>query len=354
MARTAAPPYRVGIVGIKGSSGGIGGAHARAVKLHPRAELVAICDMNSTGLEAYQAENGPVDAYTDVTAMLDAHEIDLLGVATSDHAHCEIVEAACRAGVPMIFCEKPLDVTLERGDRIVRAVEETGATFLCDHTRRWMPTWVTAKKVLDEQLGPVVRAGAHLGGPRAMLFRNGTHLLDTLCWFVGDEPAWLTGGGFEELGLFDPNPSGTALLGFRNGCRAFIDISKKALGEFEIDCICEGGRLRVDRDGLHLTRHEEGLGLTYTQLPPASGDSEGMANAMRDLIEAYEEGRPTRSTARDALRALEIITAVIRSHDRGGARIDWPLDRADTTPSEGKLGFDASTLAWRKGAVSGQ
>jgi len=74
-----------------------------------------------------------------------------------------------------------------------------------------------------------------------------------------------------------------------------------------------------------------------------------MVSAMRDLIEAYEKGRPTRSTARDALRALEIITAIVRSHDRGGARIDWPLDRAAATASEGQLGFDASTLEWGTG-----
>ena len=350
MARRAAPPYRAGVVGVKGPVvGGIGDAHARALKLHPKAEVVAICDIDPAGLEAYQAGHGPIAAFTEVTAMLGAQEIDLVCIATSDHTHCELVEASCRAGVPMIFCEKPLDVTLERGDRMVRAVEQSGATFLCDHTRRWIPTWVTAKKILDEHLGSVVRASARMGGPRAMLYRNGTHLLDALCWFVGDEPAWLVGGEFEDLGVFDPNPACTALLGFQNGCRAFIDFSKKAARELEIDCICEGGRLTVNRAGIHLTREEPGLGLTYTRLPPISGDSEGMALAMRDLIEAYEEGRPTRSTARDALRALEIITAIVRSHDGGGARIDWPLDRAAATASEGQLGFDASTLEWGTG-----
>ena len=224
MARRAAPPYRAGVVGVKGPVvGGIGDAHARALKLHPKAEVVAICDIDPAGLEAYQAGYGPIAAFTEVTAMLDAQEIDLLCIATSDHTHCELVEAACRAGVPMIFCEKPLDVTLERGDRMVRGVEQSGATFLCDHTRRWIPTWVTAKKILDEHLGSVVRASARMGGPRAMLYRNGTHLLDALCWFVGDEPAWLVGGEFEDLGVFDPNPACTALLGFQNGCRAFID-----------------------------------------------------------------------------------------------------------------------------------
>jgi predicted dehydrogenase len=348
MHRKANPPYRVGIVGIHGPSGGIGREHARAAQRHPRATLAAICDLNPAGFDAFRATWGPAEAYVDAEAMLAAQELDILCVGTSDHAHCEIVEAACRAGVPMIFCEKPLDVTIERGDRMARAVEESGATFLCDHTRRWMPTWVRAKKILDERLGPVARASAHMGGARAMLYRNGTHLLDALLWFVGDEPAWLTGGEFEDLGVFDPNPSLTALLAFRGGCRAFLDLSKRTLGEFEIDLLCEGGRLTVRRDGIHLTREEPGLGTTTSHLPSSDDDGDGFVYAMEDLIAAYEEGRPTRSTVHDALRTLEVVTAIVRSHDRGGARIDWPLDRAAVTPSETTLGRDARTLEWRK------
>jgi len=50
---------------------------------------------------AYREKHGPVDAYTDITAMLDAHEIDILCIGTSDHTHCELVEAGCRAGLAM-------------------------------------------------------------------------------------------------------------------------------------------------------------------------------------------------------------------------------------------------------------
>src|SRR5206468_1698351 len=154
------------------ATGGIGGAHTRAAKQHPRTQITAICDINPASFDAYREKYGPVEAYTDITAMFDAQEIDIVCIGTSDHTHCELVEAACRAGVPIIFSEKPRDVTRDRGDRIVRAVEESGATYLCDHTRRWMPTWVNAKKLLDAQCGPVVRARAHMGGARAMLYRN--------------------------------------------------------------------------------------------------------------------------------------------------------------------------------------
>ena len=45
MARLATPPYRAGIVGIRGPTGGIGGRHARAARTHG-AHVVAICDLN--------------------------------------------------------------------------------------------------------------------------------------------------------------------------------------------------------------------------------------------------------------------------------------------------------------------
>src|SRR5437667_424925 len=68
MARRAAPPYRAGVVGVKGPVvGGIGDAHARALKLHPKAEVVAICDIDPAGLEAYQAGHGSIAAFTEVT-----------------------------------------------------------------------------------------------------------------------------------------------------------------------------------------------------------------------------------------------------------------------------------------------
>src|SRR4051794_34195493 len=185
----------------------------------------------------------------------------------------------------MMSRERPQVAAGAGGDPVPRAGGGPGASLPGPYPRRWTPTWVKAKKIMDAQFGPPVRIHCYMGDARAMLFRNGTHTIDALNWFAGDEPVWLVGGEFEELGVPDPDPAVTALLGFKNGCRAFVDFTKKSVG-FEIDCICDGGRLTASDHGIRLTRDEGKLGLTPSEVAPASNDSEGVIHAIRDLIEA--------------------------------------------------------------------
>ena len=86
------------------------------------------------------------------------------------------------------------------------------------------------------------------------------------------------------------------LLGFRNGCRAFIDLSKKSPGEFEIDCVCDGGRLTVNRSGIHLTREEHGVGLKTTDFPANAADDDLLEeSSMAEVRRLSAPGRSRRS-----------------------------------------------------------
>ena len=96
------------------------------------------------------------------------------------------VLAALAAGARGIFCEKPLASTLEDADRIVEAVEGAGAHLLVDHTRNYEPAYTGAlERVQAGDLGRLTRIVAYLGGRRAMLFRNATHLLGAVRLFAG-------------------------------------------------------------------------------------------------------------------------------------------------------------------------
>ena len=104
-----------------------------------------------------------------------------------------VVDAA-EAGVPGIYCEKPLATTLADADRMLAAVEKSGAKICVNHGRRWDPFWRQAKAMIEDgRIGYFTRLGAHLGGEPAMLFRNGTHLVDTVCMFADAAPEWLIG-----------------------------------------------------------------------------------------------------------------------------------------------------------------
>ncbi|MDE0085936.1 MAG: Gfo/Idh/MocA family oxidoreductase, partial [Candidatus Poribacteria bacterium] len=171
---------RAGIIGCSG----IGTIHASGLVGLPNVELAAGCDFVQSTLDAFKAKYQDnwdnISLYTNHQEMLDAENLDIVTVATSDHRHADLVVDAANAGVKGIFCEKPMATSVEDADRMLEATEQNGTILSIDHTRRWQPLW---RRTRDEivgggQIGDVVYVIGTLSGGRAMLFRNGTHCVD--------------------------------------------------------------------------------------------------------------------------------------------------------------------------------
>ncbi len=168
-------------------------SHAAAYAATPGVEVVAGCDINLAACEAFETcwrERWPaLRTYADYREMLDQERTDILSVVTPDHLHTGVILANVAAGIKAIFAEKPLATSLEDADRIIAAVRERKVAMTVNHTRRWFPSYVAAREALRTgSIGPLVTSFAHLGGPRAMLFRNHSHLLDLLCYFAESDP----------------------------------------------------------------------------------------------------------------------------------------------------------------------
>ena len=216
-------PYRVGIVGatwiavrhtgsapapfrndIGNAIGGV--SHAATLAMLPNTELVAVCDLVPGLLDDFKAawaDDLPnVNTYTDYREMLAREDLDILTVATSDNRHTDIVVDGANAGVKGVLCEKPLATSLEDADRMIEACRQRGVPLHVDHNRRWSPL---IHRVRDElragAIGPLGSVLVSHGGPRAMLFRSGTHMIDAVCFLVESEPAQVFGvleEGFED------------------------------------------------------------------------------------------------------------------------------------------------------------
>ena len=201
---------------------------------------------------------GPIGEYTDYRLMLEREDLDVVSVATPDHLHADAVCDASEAGVRGILCEKPLATTLEDADRMIAAVEANGTCLSVDHTRSWIPRYQQMRQaVRDGAVGPLTRILAHMGGRRSMLFRNGTHLVDAVCYFAEADPVWVIAAheqGFEEYGLVydgkggrDPqyDPGSTIIVEFANGARGLINSAKLTPQLFEFDLQGPDGRIVV-------------------------------------------------------------------------------------------------------------
>ena len=73
-----------------------------------------------------------------------------------------------------------------------------------DHTRSFVPNYsMSRKSIRNGDIGGLTRIVAHMGGTRAMLFRNGTHIVDLINFFADADPVWVLAvheQGFEDYG----------------------------------------------------------------------------------------------------------------------------------------------------------
>jgi len=151
--RTPRRPLRVAVAGL--------GAVAQAVHLPLLAgladtfEIAAICDL-SADLTRTLGERYRIPAqyrYRDVTAMLDAVELDGLIVLTSG-SHGDVALAAMARGLP-VMCEKPLALTLGEADRLsaVEGVEHDGERLMVGYMKLFDPAVEEAVRVARDPDG---------------------------------------------------------------------------------------------------------------------------------------------------------------------------------------------------------
>ncbi|MCZ6676223.1 MAG: Gfo/Idh/MocA family oxidoreductase [Candidatus Poribacteria bacterium] len=346
----AGKTYRVGVVGLTGIAANrisadpqailntpMPGSHVASYAALPHTSLEAVCELKTELFDQFKERWGDVlpdvRTYTDYRDMLEKENLDILSVVTSDNRHTDIVVDAANTGVKGIICEKPLATTVDDCKRMIAACAENGVPLSVEHTRRWRPGYHRARQAIrDGEIGGVRRIVGHMGGPRAMLFRNGTHLIDGVCFFAESEPEWVFAEldeGFEDYFIYrgdggrspEGDPGGSGYIHFKNGVRAFINGSKGQAGGFRIEVIGETARLDVESDAVTLWN---ALGQCQ-RLNSSPHMKEGITACIEELIRVMEAGGELLSPGPAGKRVVEIIVGFLKSQERGNVRVDLPL-----------------------------
>lgn len=189
---------RIGVIGVMGR-----GRLAANWQKSPRAEVVAGADINEEHLKRFKEEIAP-DAFvtTDYRRLLDRPDIDAIAVFSPDFMHEEHAVAALQAG-KHVFCEKPLAITIEGCDRILRAWKASGKKLMVGFNMRYMNMIRTMKEIVDSGvIGEVkavwVRHFVGFGGDyyyhdwhatrkntTSLLLQKGSHDIDVIHWITG-------------------------------------------------------------------------------------------------------------------------------------------------------------------------
>lgn len=143
--------------GILGTSF-ISNTFAKAVTASDDSSIAAVFGRDASRLEAFAVKHSIPRQFSEIDALLQDANIDVVYIGLPTHLHAEATIKAARAG-KAILCEKALATTLHDGHEIIKAVQEAGVFFL--------EGLMYLNHPLMEKLTEILRSGA-LGTIRAV------------------------------------------------------------------------------------------------------------------------------------------------------------------------------------------
>jgi len=211
---------RIGVIGVSGR-GGI------AKYWHDpggRSVLVGGADIHPGALDAFR-ENVNKDAFVtqDYRELLARDDIDAIAVMSPDFTHEQYVCDAFEAG-KHVFTEKPMAITTDGCDRMLRAWVNSGKQFMVGFNMRYMNIFRVMKDAIDSgSIGePKVVWVRHFVGPggnwyyhdwhgsskntTGLLLQKASHDIDMIHWLMGQYTTRVAAsGGLDYYGGDKPD-----------------------------------------------------------------------------------------------------------------------------------------------------
>jgi predicted dehydrogenase len=111
--------------------------------------VVGIADTDAGVLTAVGAECGVDRLVTDYRELVEDPDVDVIDVATANHAHYEVSEAALAAG-KHVLCEKPVHHDYRETRRLAEAARAGKLKTKLGFTFRYAPAVLFAKSLVDK------------------------------------------------------------------------------------------------------------------------------------------------------------------------------------------------------------
>jgi predicted dehydrogenase len=134
---------RFGIVGAAGR----GASFAHLLSCHPQVAVVALSDINESGLAQVGQRYPHARLFTDYEEMLDAGGLDAVVVATPMPLHCSQVIAALDRDLH-VLSEVPAVVNMQEARELVDACKRSRGTYMMAENYRYMRRNVLVREIV--------------------------------------------------------------------------------------------------------------------------------------------------------------------------------------------------------------
>ena len=339
-------PLGFGLVG----TGMIADFHVQAIRETRGAQLVAVAGRSAETVKQFAAKHGVPSWTTRVDDLLANPAIQIISITTPSGAHLEPALAAIRAGRHVVV-EKPLEITLDRVDELLKSADAAGVRVAPIFQARFGEGARTLKAALDAgRFGRLVLCSAYVKwyrkpeyyvgswkGTRSLdgggaLMNQGIHAVDLLQWYAGlptEVFGWTTRRVHTGIEVED---TACASLRFPHGALGTIEASTALYPGWQrrVEICGENGSAALEDDRLvHWDFREELPGderiraakldekMRSGASAPNAITHHGHLRQMQDLVDALRENRPLALDGQGARNAIAIIRGIYASAAQG-------------------------------------
>lgn len=333
-----------------------------AAALDNKLDIVALCDIVEARTEAIKEKfylSGHTKKYTDYMKMLENEEINLIAICTESGKHGEIALECIDRGINLII-EKPIALSLEATDAIIKKAREKGVKVSACHQNRFNKSILKIREsIVEGRFGKLLYGTAHIRWNRGKdyyeqaswrgtweqdggaLMNQCIHNIDLLRWMMGDDIVEVVGMTDNMLhDYIEAEDLGAALIRFSNGSLGIVEGTTNIFPsnlEESLYIFGESGTVKAGGKSVNLIElweFEDGLDdpaevmRKYSENPPNIYGF-GHSPLYEDVVAAIKDDREPFVTAEDGRRALELVLAIYKSAAEG-RRIRLPLKEGST------------------------
>ena len=321
---------RVANIGMKFGMSHVEGALACG------ADIVAICDSNEENLRFAGERYGiPEDRWiTDYNDIINNESIDVATVAIPDQQHVKVSCDLLRAG-KHVLCEKPLALTREDIEEMVRVSDECEAKFMVGQICRFTPAFEKAKelvssgaigdvyfieseyahdymKLCDEWRADPARHGV-IGG--------GCHAVDLIRWIVGDPQEVFAYGTHMLLPMVSYDDATIAVMKFGENVMGKVFVSTGCKRGYTMRTVIYGtkGTIICDNTSPTMTlflTDEEGVVLPEQTIDVVV-NNHNAAKEFEVFADAIINDKPVMTDAREGAKTVAVCLAIVESAKTG-------------------------------------
>ncbi len=220
--------------------GRISKKHIDALKEIENAELVAVCDIKLEKAKR-TGEKYDVKYYDSYDKMLTENDVDVVSILTPSGLHPTHTIDIVKKYKKHIVCEKPMALTLEDADEMIKTCDENGTRlFVVKQNRYNLPVIKLREAIEVNKFGKLILGTIRVRWCRTqeyydldnwrgtweldggVLANQASHHIDLLEWMLG-EPVSVMAKTKTYLANVETDDTAAAIIQFKNGAMGIIE-----------------------------------------------------------------------------------------------------------------------------------